>query len=229
MIRLPSSLIQNETSWLLLVFGCESLNPIGPPRLGEDIMLASSMRYFVVASGLLLVVSSLGRADRPDEIGAWRLKRNVEDRQRQLTRAQRELAEACARLALAEGNRELAITELRKAVACCQGEVDWIRDHANQFCDPRDPMDQAQWDLANARAWLAEVSGDTASLVAAWKQIVGFHEQRLERVQRLEQMRAVKAEEVSIVQQALEGARQRLGDAEKQLSAERPKKLDESK
>jgi hypothetical protein len=84
-------------------------------------------------------------------------------------------------------------------------------------------MDEAQWDLAKARIRLAEAEGDTATLVAERKKIVGFHEQRLERMRRLEQMRAVKPEEVSVEQQALDKARQRLAAAEKQLPAERAK------
>ena len=90
-------------------------------------------------------------------------------------------------------------------------------------------MDKAQLDLAKACADLAEVEGETATLVAAWKKIVGFHEQRLERVRRLEQLRAAKPEDVSVVQQALDKARQRLGAAEKQLAAERAKNPDKSK
>ena len=76
---------------------------------------------------------------------------------------------------------------------------------------------------------LAEVEGDTATLVAAWKKIVGFHEQRLERVRRLEQMRAVKPEEVSVAQKALGKARERLEAAEKRLAAEQAKKRKGSK
>ncbi len=41
------------------------------------------------------------------------MKREAEECERLVPRAQRELAEARARLALAEGKRELAITELR--------------------------------------------------------------------------------------------------------------------
>jgi multidrug resistance efflux pump len=192
-------------------------------------MLASWVRYLVAASGLLFVVPSFSFGDGPEEKSAWRLKREVEERERQLTRVQRELAEARARLALAEGKREVAITELRKAVACCQGEVQWIRDHANWFCDPREPMDEAQWDLAKDCVWLAEVEGDTAALVAEWKKIVGFHEQRLKRVQRLEQTGAANPADVSDVQQALDKARQHLEAVEKRLSAERAKSPDASK
>ena len=192
-------------------------------------MHASWVRHLVAAFGLLFVVPSFGCGDGPEEKSAFQLKREVEERERQLTRAQRELAEARARLALAEGKQELAITELRKAVACCQSEVQWIRGHVNWFCDPREPMDGAQLDLAKYRAWLAEVEGDTASFVAEWKKIVGFHEQRLKTVQRLAQMRAVDAAEVTVVQQALDKARHRLEAAEKRLSAERAKNTEESK
>ncbi len=182
-------------------------------------MLASSIRAVVVASGLLLVAPPLCGEDRPAQKSAAQLKREVDERERQLTRAQRELAEARARLALAEGKRELAIAELRKAVICCQDEVQWIRDHANSFCDPREPMEEAQWDLAQVRAELAEIEDDTATLVTALKEIVGLHEQRLERVRRLEQMRAATPADVSVVQQALDQARQRLEAAEKRLPA----------
>jgi hypothetical protein len=192
-------------------------------------MRCSWVRHLVAASGLLFVVPSFCCGDGPDEQSAWQLKRKVEERERQVTRAQRELAEARARLALAEGKREVAITELRKAVACCQGEVQWIWGHAGWFCDPRALMDEARWDLANDRARLAEVEGDTASFVAEWKKIVGFHEQRLKTVQRLAQMRAVDAAEVTVVQQALDKARHRLEAAEKRLSAERAKNTEESK
>src|SRR5262249_26575894 len=122
-------------------------------------MPASWLHRLVVGVGLLLSAPPLCRGDGPEPKSVWRLKRDVEERERQLTRAQRELAEARARLALADGKRDLAITELRKAVAGYQGEVQWIRDHASWFCDPRDLMTEAQWDLAKARAWLAEVEG----------------------------------------------------------------------
>jgi DNA repair exonuclease SbcCD ATPase subunit len=192
-------------------------------------MLKSWAGHLAVACGLLFVVPSFCRGDGPDRESAWRLKRKVEERERQLSRAQRELAEARARLALTEGKRESAIAELRKAVACREGEVQWIRDHANWFCDPRELMDEARWDLANTRAWLAEVEGDAATLVTAWKEIVGFHERRLERAQRLEQMRAMQPAEVTIVRQALEGARQRLEVAEKHLAEGRARSPEQSK
>jgi DNA repair exonuclease SbcCD ATPase subunit len=192
-------------------------------------MLESWVRYLAVACGLLFVVPSFCHRDGTDGESAWRLKREVEECERQLTRAQRELAEARARLALTEGKRESAIAELRKAVACREGEVQWIRAHANWFCDPREPMDEARWDLANTRVWLAEIEGDAATLVTAWKEIVGFHERRLERARRLEQMRAMQPAEVTIVQQALAGARQRLEAAEKHLAAGRAPSPEQSK
>jgi hypothetical protein len=195
----------------------------------EDIMLDSRVRHLVAAAGLLFVVPSFCCGDGPDEKSAGQLKREVEERERQLTWAQRGLAEARARLALAEGKRESAITELRKAVACCHGEVRWIRGHANWFCDPREPMDKAQWDLAKDRAWLADVEGDSATLVAEWKKIVGFHEQHLKSLQRLEQLRAVNSADVTVVQQALDKDRQRLEAAEKRLSAEQSKNAQGSK
>jgi hypothetical protein len=181
-------------------------------------MLASWVRHLAVASGLLFVVPSSCRGDGPDGGSALRLKREVEERERQLTRAHRELAEARARLALTEGKRETAIAELRKAVACREGEVRWIRDHRNWFCDPREPWDEARWDLAKTRAWLAEVEGDAATLVAARKEIVGFHERCLERARRLEQRRAMQPAEVTDVQKALDGARWSLEAAEKRLA-----------
>ena len=192
-------------------------------------MLASRVSHLAVVIGLLLCVPSFSRGDGPEVKSVWRLRRDVEERERQLTRAQRELAEARARVALAEGKRDLAITELRTAVACYQGEVQWIRDHANWFCDPRDLMTGAQWDLAKAHVWLAEVEGDTATLVAEGKRIVGFHEEQLERVRRLEQRVAVTPEERSVVQEALAKARERLAAAERKLAVEQAKQPRESK
>lgn len=181
------------------------------------------VRHFAACLGLLLAAASSCRAAGLEEQGVGQLRREVAERERQLARAQRGLAEARARLALAEGRREAAIGEFRKAVAACQDEIQWIRAHANWWCDPREPMDEAQWDLAQARVRLAEAEGDAAGLAAAWRTIVGFQEQRLERVRRLEQMRAVKPEEMKPALQALEEARRRLDAAEKRLAAERPK------
>lgn len=160
----------------------------------------------------------------PEEPSVRQLQRDVAERERQLTRVQRELAEARARVALAEGKRELAIAEFQKAVACYQSDVQWIRYHANWFCDPREPMTEAQWDLAKARAWLADVEGDTAALVAQRKAIVGFHEERLQIVRRLEQLLAVKPAETSDAQKALDQARERLAAAEKRLAVEQARK-----
>src|SRR5262249_36727269 len=112
----------------------------------------------------------------------------------------------------------------RKAAACCQGEVQWLRDHASWFCDPGELMVEARWDLARARAWQAEVEGDAAALAAECRAIVGFHEQRLERVRRLEQALAVKPEETRGAQEALARARDRLAAAERRLSEERAKR-----
>src|SRR4051812_23059804 len=115
-------------------------------------MLASRRHFFIVGLEVLLLVPSFCWGLQPEEKNVGRLKRDVAERERQLLRAQRDVAEARARLALAEGKRDAAIAELRKAVACHQGEVQWIRDHANLFCDPREPMTAAQWDSARARA-----------------------------------------------------------------------------
>ena len=192
-------------------------------------MLASWMSQLVVAAGLLFVVPCFSCAVERVEKNAQSLKRELEERERQLNRAQREVAEARARLALAEGMRASAIAELRKAVTCCQNEVQWIRDHANWYCDPRDPMDEARWDLAKTRVWLAEVEGDAVTQIEEWKHIVAFHEQRRERARRLEQMRAVEPAEVKLAQEELDKARCRLESAEKQLSDEQAKKLEKSK
>jgi hypothetical protein len=178
---------------------------------------------------VLLVFPTLGRAEGAGEPNAGTLKREVAERERHLTRAERDLAEARARLALAEGRKELALVELRKAVAACQGEAEWIQGHVTWFCDPRELLNDAHKYLAQTRAWLAEVEGDTATLVTEWKKIVAFHELDLDRVRRLERMLAVSSADVTVVQQALDQARQRLQAAEKQLTAERAKKPNEAK
>jgi hypothetical protein len=85
-------------------------------------------------------------------------------------------------------------------------------------------MTQVQWDLARARARVAEVEGDTATLVVEYKKVVGFHEQHVQTMRRLEQLRAVNPLEVTGAQQALAQARERLEEAEKQLAAEQAKK-----
>ncbi len=94
-------------------------------------MLVSSIRLLVISAGLLLFIPAFVRAGQAEGANVWRLKRDVEERERQLLRAQRELAEARARVALAEGKRDAAIAELRKVVAGWQGEVQWLRDHAS--------------------------------------------------------------------------------------------------
>lgn len=50
-----------------------------------------------------------------------------------------------------------------------QAEVRWARDNRNRFCDPAGLLAGADWHLAKARAWLAEVEGETAALVAELK------------------------------------------------------------
>lgn len=157
-------------------------------------------------------------AHKPDDRSVWRLQRHVEERERQLTRAQRELAEARAKVALAQGKRDLAITELRKVVTGYQNEVQWIRDHASWFCDPRDQMTEGQWELAKARVRLAELQDDTATLVAEGKKIVGFHEERLQVIQRLEPLGAEAADEKKTMLEALKKARDQLTVAEKRLA-----------
>lgn len=179
-------------------------------------MLSPYANRLAVGLSLLCLLPSYSRSDPPEAKDVWRLKRDVEERERQLNQVQRELAEARARVALAEGKRDAAIRELRKAVDGHEGEIQWLRDHANRFCDPRDLLTEASWNLAKTRAWLAEVEGDTANLVAECKKIVGFQEQQLERINRLEQMQAVKPEERVPVQEALDKARERLAAAEKQ-------------
>lgn len=192
-------------------------------------MFVSGVNHLFVAVGLLLFVPSFCVGEQPAEKSAWQLRRDVGERERQLIRAQRELAEARARVALADGKDDLAIPELRKVVSGYQDEVQWIRYHANWFCDPRDLMTQALWDMCKARVWLAEVEGDTATLVVAWKQIVGFHEQQVERVKRLEEMMAVKPEETQTFQKSLDKARECLATAEKELPAQQASQHEESK
>lgn len=182
-------------------------------------MLSFRMPHFFFALGLSLLTPSFCFGTLPEEKSVWQLKRDVEQRERQLTVAQRELSEARARAALAEGHRDQGIAELRKAVACYEEEVQWIRDHANWFCDPREPTTQAEWNLAKASVWLAEVEGNAKNLVTQRKKIVGFHQEQLERVRRLIQMRAVKPDEENAVQLELEKARQHLADAEQLLAA----------
>jgi hypothetical protein len=146
------------------------------------------------------------------------LQREVAERERQLTRARRELSDARYRLALAEGNRELAIRELRKVVLDAQNDVDWVHTHANWYCDPRDLFTQADWDLAKVRAELAEHEGDAATLVVERRKVVEFYRQRMLRLAKLEQHLALNLEEVSPVTDELEKAQGSLATAEKLLS-----------
>jgi len=83
-------------------------------------MLTSWVPQVVVGVASLVFVPSFCSADGPGEVSLWRLKRDVEERERQLARAQCGLAEARARLAQVEGRRDLAISELRNAVAYYQ-------------------------------------------------------------------------------------------------------------
>lgn len=184
-------------------------------------MLVTCANHLVLGFAVLALLSSFGSGNQYEQKTVWQLKRDVAERERQLVRAQRELAAAHARLALAEGKREQAVADLRNVVACYERDEQWIREHANWFCDPRELMTQTQWDLAKARAWLADIQGDTATLVAAWKKIVGFHEQQVERFRRLEQLVAIRPEERIVVQQELDKARERLAEAEKKLATER--------
>jgi hypothetical protein len=194
--------------------------------ISEVIMLTPWIPRLIIGIGLPFLVPSFCLGVGPQEKSLGQLQRVVAERERQLARAQRDLAEARARVALAEGKRDVAIAELRQAVACHEGEVQWVRDHANWYCDPREPMTEALWDLAKARVWLAEVEGDAVTLVAEWRKIVGFHEDRLQCLRRLEQMHAVGPEEGSSVKEALDHARERLEAAEKRLSAEQAKQTE---
>jgi len=192
-------------------------------------MLASWVCQLVVWVASPVSVPSFCSADGPGEISLWRLERDVEERERHLARARCELAEARARLAQAEGRRALAISELRNAVAYYQAEVRWARDNRNRSCDPAGLLAGADWDLARARAWLAEVEGETAALVAELKKVVGYQEKHLQSVQRLAGRGAVHPEEVKAAQEGLSEARGRLEAAEKWLEAEQAKKPKKSK
>src|SRR5262245_59571977 len=88
-----------------------------PPSMREAVMITSRTRRIVVGLGLLLVVPSIGRGAGPEDKDVGGLKREVAERERTVTRAERALAEARAHLALAEGKRDQAAAELRKAVA----------------------------------------------------------------------------------------------------------------
>jgi len=178
---------------------------------------------------LLVFVPSFCSAEGPGEVSLWRLKRDVEERERQLARAQCELAEARARLAQAEGGRDLAISDLRNAVAYHRAEVRWARDNRNRSCDPAGLLAGADWHLAKARAWLAEVEGETAALVAELKKVVGYQEKHLQSMQRLAEKGAVHPEEIMVAQAALGKARERLEAAEKRLKAEQDRKPKEAK
>jgi hypothetical protein len=151
-------------------------------------------------------------------------KREVEERKLQLIQAQRKLAQSSADLALAEGNRDREITELTTALDFYQSEAQWLRDHANWFCDPRDLMTENQWEKAKVSARLAKLRGDSRALVAECKKIVGFHEQDLKRVEQLAQVGAIKSEEKSAAAKGLAEARRQLTAAEKHAMEQEKKR-----
>lgn len=187
-------------------------------------MITSRTHCIVVGLGLLLVVPSIGRGAGPEDKDVGGLKREVAERERTVTRAERDLAEARAHLALAEGKRDQAAAELRKAVAGWEAEARWVRDHGGWFCDPRELWTGVELGLATDRAWLAEVDGNTAVLVAACKKLANMHEQRLESMRQMKRANAAAPADVDAAQGAFDRAQERLDAAEKRLSAEREKK-----
>jgi multidrug resistance efflux pump len=187
-------------------------------------MFASNAIRVAVVTAFLLCVPRVDFAGEP--VPLWRLQREVEQRERQVARAECDLAEARARLALAEGKRDRAIAELRKVVAFHESELRWIQRHHAWYGDGvlEDRLATAERDLAEARARLADTEGATADLVAALKQIVRYHEKGLQRMHRLEMLNAARPEDVRVAQAALDQARARLAAAEKRLAAERREK-----
>ncbi len=169
----------------------------------------------VLALGLSCLFCPSRSQAQPEEKTVLQRRREVEERKLQLIQAQRKLAQSSADLALAEGNRDREITELTTALSFYQSEAQWLRDHANWFCDPRDLMTENQWEKAKVAARLARLRGDSRALVAECKKIVGFHEQDLKRVEQLAQMGAIKSEEKSAAAKGLAEARRQLMAAEK--------------
>ncbi len=165
--------------------------------------------------GLLFLLATSPSEAQSEGKTVLQKKREVEERKLQLIQAQRKLAQSSADLALAEGNRDREITELTTALDFYQSEAQWLRDHANWFCDPRDLMTENQWEKAKVAARLARLRGDSRALVAECKKIVGFHEQDLKRVEQLAQMGAIKSEEKSAAAKGLAEARRQLMAAEK--------------
>lgn len=187
-------------------------------------MFTSQTLLIVVGLRLLLVGPSIGRGAGPEDKDVGGLKREVAECERTVIRAERELAEARARLAVAEGKRDQAAAELRKAVASSEAEARWVREHAGWFCDPRELLTGVELGLATDRAWLAEVEGNTAALVAECKKLANIHEQRLESMRRMERANAVLPADVDAAQGGFDKAQERLDAAEKRLSAERENK-----
>src|SRR5262245_57272980 len=133
--------------------------------------MPASMATYVILG--LALMGGLKSVDKPQQDTTYQLRLQVEERERQLALAQCQLAEARARLAQAEGRSDVAASELRKAVNYYQSAVQWLLEHANRFCDPRERLEEANFNLAKASIWLAEVE-DTDSLVTQLTKMVSY-------------------------------------------------------
>jgi hypothetical protein len=128
-------------------------------------------------------------------------------------------AEARALQALARGKRDKAVLERRQVVQFYEAQLKRAIGRSLWDCDAH--VEDAEGELAVARARLADAEGDLKSLVALLPRVVRHHERTIQRYERLLEFRAVSPDEVLDAQwEAREGIRkaeERLAEVRKQL------------
>jgi thioredoxin-related protein len=145
------------------------------------------------------------------------LRRLVEQREQEAGAAQAALAAARARLARAEGKRELAAAEWRKVLAHDEGRLQAVRELCarGRICSA-EPLEEALGAVAVDRVWLADLEGSRDDLLAELPKAIAYYEFRVRWYESLRRHVAIPEGEA---QQALKESGEELRKAQERLAA----------
>jgi hypothetical protein len=145
------------------------------------------------------------------------LRREVEQKERELSEAQVAASSARAQLARAEGKLELAAEEWRKVLLHRESRLGRVRDLVAQgrICDAG-PLEEAQGAVAVGRVWLADVEGRRDVPRVELPKVIAYYEWRTRRYENLLRCQAIPEKEA---RETLEEIGEELRRAQRRFSA----------
>lgn len=140
----------------------------------------------------LLILLALGA--EPPQPTVETLNGEVHILKRESELAEAKLAWARARLAKAEGKRDVAAAEGRKVLAYYEAEWKVNKDLAAKgACLSEPAMYELEHSLREVRVWVADVEGNREVLRAELPTYIAFHQKRVRMYKDLQRLKAVPA------------------------------------